>query len=424
MTSMGQSASVAVIGAGPGGLAAGRFLRDAGLGVTLFDQADGVGGQWLAGSPFSSIWRGMHTNTSRVMTAFGDMPHADATPAYPAAEEIGAYLERYAAHHGLLAAARFGTRVEDIERHASSARWVVRSRDASGIVREEPFSHVVVATGRHHRPAQPDVEGMDGFTGRGGVRHARTYRGAAPHRGERVLVAGCSISSLEVASELAMDGATRVVVSARRHRYILQRMLGGVPMDHRVYTRGAGLAWEHLPPHELSAWLKSLVLRTSGDPRHFGAPVHDDDILVAGFSHSPFYLQLVAEGRIAPRPWIARVSGNTVHFTDGRSEAFDTILCCTGYALDLPFLGRSVREALQPDTRFIDLHHHTFHPDLPGLAFMGMYEHAGPFFQRWSSRRGGWPTSGAGGAPFRPEKRWRMAWRPPVPHARARTSSA
>ena len=42
----GSGASVAVIGAGAAGLAAGRILRDEGLRVAIFEKSHDVGGVW------------------------------------------------------------------------------------------------------------------------------------------------------------------------------------------------------------------------------------------------------------------------------------------------------------------------------------------------------------------------------------------
>jgi NADPH-dependent 2,4-dienoyl-CoA reductase/sulfur reductase-like enzyme len=369
---------VAVLGAGPAGLATARFLRGVGLEPVLFEQSDGVGGQWHVGAPHSSMWPGMRTNTSRINTAFSDLPHPPGTAAYPRAEQIGAYLAEYANRFDLLRDARLHTRVEEIEPNAHG--WRVRSRGADGLVRDESFARVVVATGRHHRPFTPHIAGLEHFTGAGGVSHAAAYRGAQRFRGQRVLVVGHSISAVELASDLALQGAAQVIVAARRHRYVLQRMPGGVPVDHCVYTRAAGMTWDTLPPDVTAAALMALILRTSGHPHQFGAPVYSENVLEAGFTHSPFYLTLVAEQRISTRPWITHVQDNTVHYTDGTSDPVDAIVIATGFALDLPCLGPTARAALQPDAAHLDLHAYTFHPDLPGLAIVGQYEHGGPFF--------------------------------------------
>jgi dimethylaniline monooxygenase (N-oxide forming) len=372
--------TVAVIGAGPAGLVTARWLQHAGFTPVLFDEGSDVGGQWHVGAPASAVWSGMRTNTSRVTTAFSDLPHPPGTAAYPSAEAMGVYLRRYVHQFGLRREARFRARVHYVDPAPGGAGWEVRWRDDGGVERRESFARVVVAVGRHHRTVTPQVPGLTGFSGGGGLHHSIAYRGAEHWRGMRVLVGGHNTSALEIASELALRGAARVVVAARRHRYVFQRMLNGVPMDHRFFTRYLGMAWQALPPAAISAWLKALLLRTTGTPAQFGAPVHADDVLTAGFTHSPFYLQLVAEGRIAPRPWLSHVDGATAHFSDGRSEEVDAIILCNGYLMDLPCLGPRVREALRPDDLDVDLHQHTFHPALPGFACVGLFEHSGPYF--------------------------------------------
>lgn len=372
--------TAAIIGAGPAGLAAARWLKAVGFQPTLIEEDIDVGGQWRVGGPQSSVWPGMRTNTSRVMTSFSDLPHPPGTPVYPNAEQIGSYLRRYAEQAGILKGARFRTRVDEIDPDSAGKGWLVRATHAEGRTWEERFDHVVAATGRYRVPTIPPVTGLAGFSGRGGVIHAAAYRGAEAYRGQRVLIAGHSISALEIASELALRGAARVVVAARRHRYVLQKILAGVPIEHRVYTRYAALASKLRSPEESAAALKALILRTSGHPAQFGAPCASEDPYEAGFTQNQFYLALVAEDRIAPRPWMSKITGETVQFTDGSTEEVDTIIFATGYELSLPYLGPKAQAALAPDADQADLYHHTFHPDLPGFALVGVYHQSGPYF--------------------------------------------
>jgi cation diffusion facilitator CzcD-associated flavoprotein CzcO len=66
---------VAVIGAGPGGLIAARWLLSQGFEPTIFEQGPMLGGQWTGLLGRSGVWPTMHTNTSRIMTAFSDLEH-------------------------------------------------------------------------------------------------------------------------------------------------------------------------------------------------------------------------------------------------------------------------------------------------------------------------------------------------------------
>ena len=87
---------VAVIGAGPGGLVAARYLQSEGFEPVIFEQGERIGGQWSADPGHSGVWPGMRTNTSRINTSFSDLPHDTASPTYPTNEAMGDYLQRYA----------------------------------------------------------------------------------------------------------------------------------------------------------------------------------------------------------------------------------------------------------------------------------------------------------------------------------------
>ena len=62
----------------------------------------------------------MHTNTSRVMTAFSDLEH-QTDLVYPSGRDILAYLNRYAETFDLVSRIRFGTRVEGLQRRLRMA---------------------------------------------------------------------------------------------------------------------------------------------------------------------------------------------------------------------------------------------------------------------------------------------------------------
>jgi hypothetical protein len=53
-------------------------------------------------------------------------------------------------------------------------------------------------------------------------------------------------------------------------------------------------------------------------------------------------LYWIQHGRIAVRPGIERIDATTVHFADGTSGDYDSILWATGFRVSLPFLNRSL----------------------------------------------------------------------------------
>ncbi len=318
----------------------------------------------------------MRTNTSRLLTMFSDLPYPAGTPVYPRHDQVLDYLQRYADKFGIDRRVRLRTRVESLARAGEG--WQLTLRDPAGAMTREVFARVIIATGRQASALLPPLEGAAQFDGELGVRHAAAYHRAEEYRGRDVIVGGCSISALEIASELALSGARSVTVASRRMRYVLPKMIAGKPTDHVLFTRAAGLAAEQLPVEALRAGLKDALLRAGADPSPYGAPAAHADPFVAGVTQSQQFLPLVAEGRIQVRPWITRLQGRTVHFADGSQQEADGVLLGTGYRLHLPFLSAAIATTLDLDEQHIDLYEHTFHPALPGLAFLGMYDQTGP----------------------------------------------
>ena len=368
--------SVAIIGGGPAGMVAAHFLKKHGFDPVVFEAAAAIGGQWNAASTSSAVWPGMRTNTSHVLTAFSDLDHPKDTSVYPSQPDMLAYLQHYAEKAGLIPHLRLSTRVEGLDQAAGKG-WIVRSRGESTV--SELFSRVVVATGCCTDPDMPQIDGLSRFTGRGGAIHSSQYKGAERYRGQSVLVAGCSISALEIASELAASGV-KVCVAMRRQRYVLQKLLAGVPTDHVAFTRFAAQAGRVLPPEAIAAGMKQMVLQSCGSPEQFGASKPDDNIFAAGLTQSQNYLALVAEGRIRSRPWLEAIDGQTACFADRSSETFDAIILGTGFKLALPFVSETIAATLGFDGSHLDLHDHTLHPDLDGLGFIGLYPLIGPYF--------------------------------------------
>jgi dimethylaniline monooxygenase (N-oxide forming) len=371
---------VAIVGSGPGGIIAARYLAHHGFDPVIFEQSDDIGGQWNARSPASGVWSSMVTNTSRLLTCFSDLSHRPTTPLFPSNEEMFSYLHRYIERFGLFSRLRLCTRVELIERSLNDGKWKIQFRSNGSEPKTEIFPYVVVASGRFNKPFIPSLPGLESFAGSQGVIHGFQYKNPASFRGKRVLIAGCANSALEIASDLAMLGASRVVSTFRRQRYIVQKLIAGVPSDAIAFTRFAALTGEVTPTEVAGKKMQEYVLRVFGSPDQFGALEPSGDFATVGRALSQHYLPLVAEGRIIVKPWIDKIAGQTIHFTDGTCEEFDAIIFGTGFDLNLPFLNPEISRSLNLEAKHIDLHKFTFHPDWPGLAFVGLYEQAGPFF--------------------------------------------
>jgi dimethylaniline monooxygenase (N-oxide forming) len=212
----------------------------------------------------------------------------------------------------------------DGDQHNPVANLFQRSRFRTE--KTEIFPYVVVASGRFNKPLIPPLPGLDSFCGECGVLHSFGYKDPESFHGKRVLVIGCAISALEIASDLAMVGALRVASTYRRQRYVMQKLVAGVPSDVLAFTRFAALNAEVTPRELLGEKMQEYILRVFGNPEQFGAFRPAGDFLTVGRALSQHFLPLVAEGRIAVKPWIREVQGRNVRFSGETWEEFDAIV--------------------------------------------------------------------------------------------------
>ena len=315
----------------------------------------------------------MVTNTFLEATRFSDLAYPEGTPLFPHNSTVRQYLERYADKFEITHRIRFGARLTGLARERSGWRLTVQ---AQGDLISDWCEHVVIATGRFNDPVIPPIPGDKTFTGDMGIIHSFDYKDPMAYQGKRVVVLGGSISSLEIASDLAMLGTRSVHLAQRRQRYVNPKMYLGTPIEYRLFTYRRGqLALDD--PQGFLADSKAKVMEHAGDPSRYGAPKPHSDFATAGATGSQHYLNLVAEDRVRPVLWPERIDGRKLFFRDGTTLETDGIIAGTGFRLNLPFLSDAVAETVNLTESSIELDEFTFHPDLPGLAFMGLWSQAG-----------------------------------------------
>src|SRR5215468_6907812 len=97
-----------VIGAGAAGVSALRQLRRAGYAVECFEKTGRVGGHW------HTDYEALHLITSRNMTTFEGFPMPSDYPHFPRRDQVRAYIESYARHHGHYDLITFDTEVTSV----------------------------------------------------------------------------------------------------------------------------------------------------------------------------------------------------------------------------------------------------------------------------------------------------------------------
>ena len=348
---------VVVIGAGPGGLAVAAALKGHGVNPLVVDRADRVG----------SSWRGhydrLHLHTPRRWSGLPGYPIPRSAGRWVSRDDVVRYLEAYATHHRL--ELRLGSGVTGIDPVAPSpdaARWAVRLDDDSIITAD----HVVVATGYNHTPVQPDWPGLGGFPGE--VVLARDYRNGRPHAGHDVLVVGSGNTGMEIATDLADHGATRVWLAVRTPPHILPRSRMGWP------AQGTGILVRRLPPRLVDRVAAVLAVVQEPDLTAFGMPKPGTDlysrVLVGRVPVQDVgIVGAIRAKRVEPVAAVAAVEGGDVVLADGSRVQPSVIVVATGYRAGLePIVGHL--DVL--DGRGLPLVHGAHEPDgAPGLWFTG-----------------------------------------------------
>lgn len=379
--------SIAIIGAGISGIAAGRIFESTGHRVTLFEQADDVGGVWHP----SRRYPGVRTQSPKDLYRFTDRAMPADYPEWPTGAEVHRYLRRYAEDHGLIGSMRFGTTVTSMVRRADGAPgWTVTSR-RGGVEATEDFDFVAICAGQFARPRRLEVEGLDAFEGAGGeVMHSSAYTDASAVAGKRVVVLGGSKSATDVAVQALADGARSVTLVYRRNVWRVPYRVAGINFKRLLYMRAqerqfAGWGesgWQRLVSRLIRpfAWLnfralEAVLTRQLGLRRWDMVPDTPIEQAVSCTLPlvTPGLFEAFRSGAIEPiRAEIAAADAEGLTLTNGERLECDALLTAIGWEQGHAFLPASVRAAIVDEDGQYGLHRWAVHPDAPDLGFIGL----------------------------------------------------
>ncbi|WP_232784461.1 flavin-containing monooxygenase [Mycobacteroides chelonae] len=185
---------VAVIGAGPGGIAAGVKLAKAGIeNFVIIERADDVGGSW-----HENHYPGLGVDIPAIAYQFSFARKNDWTRFFPYGAEVKAYHVEVARRFGLYPHMRFNTDIEREQWDDTRHCWSLHTADGTVITAR----FLISAVGAFIRPKQnPGIAGVEDFEGK--IQRPSSWDHDYDLTGRRVGVIGTGASSVQIVPAIA-----------------------------------------------------------------------------------------------------------------------------------------------------------------------------------------------------------------------------
>ena len=327
---------VAVVGAGPSGLAVLRAFQTAKANgdeipeVVCFEKQDNWGGLWnytwrtgldqYGESVHGSMYRYLWSNGPKEGLEFADYSFEEhfgkQIASYPPRSVLFDYIEGRIKKTEVRDWIKFSTAVKNVEQ--SDDGFTVTTCDlTTSKTNVGYFDHVIVCSGHFSTPNMPSFDGFERFPGR--ILHAHDFRDATEFQGKDVLLIGTSYSAEDIGSQCWKYGAKSITVSHR--------------------TAAMGYDW----------------------------PANWEEV-----------------------PLLTKVDGQTAYFKDGSSKTIDAIILCTGYLHYFPFMEDKLRLVTANRLATADLYKGVAFIHNPKIHYIGMQDQWFTFnmfdAQAWWSR--------------------------------------
>jgi len=249
---------VAVIGAGPSGLAAVKSLMEEGHQVICFEKARDIGGVYRWAEDNNGVYDSAYLTSSSFITAFSDFPPRGKVKFHFKHDEYLQYLRDYATDFGSMPFIKFNHAVQRLEQSAQGA-WVVKVLDQDNKKEEQyTFDAVAVCAGVHQNISIPVIPHSEIFQGK--IIHSGHYKRPDAFKGKNVVVVGGGESGSDIVDEVSrVTGQCALVL--RRGVLVLPRFIFSRPNDfytNRLFYTSP--VWLFRIRHESFHWPTFFVI--------------------------------------------------------------------------------------------------------------------------------------------------------------------
>lgn len=201
-----------IIGAGPGGIAAGKRLKDIGIdSFVILEQAPGIGGTW-----WHNTYPGCRCDVPSHLYSFSFALKRDWTEPYASQPEIQRYLQECAEKFDLTRHIHLSHKVVSARWQEQHAKWEVKT--SNGLAFQARV--LISAVGMFNEPAFPPIPGLDTFEG--AIMHSARWRPEVTLAGQRVSVIGSAASAVQLVPPIA-EIAKHLDVYQRTPNYVSPR---------------------------------------------------------------------------------------------------------------------------------------------------------------------------------------------------------
>ena len=217
---------VAIIGAGPAGIAMAVQLERLGIPYELYDRRREIGGTWSIHQ-----YPDIRVDTLSIHYEFSfDEPYPW-REYFARGEQVRGYLEHIAEKHGVRPHIRLGHDLESARFDEESSRWQLAFQGPDGARVERDVNVVVSAAGLFSKPKQLDIAGVGDFEGT--LVHPTQWTRELDVRGKRVAVIGNGSSGVQLLARVAEE-AEHVAVFQRTPQWIAPRPNYGRAIEPEV----------------------------------------------------------------------------------------------------------------------------------------------------------------------------------------------
>lgn len=204
--------SVAIIGAGPSGIAAAVQFERLGIPYDVYERESAAGGTWQVNS-----YPDARVDTSSFLYQFKFIKNYPWSEYFAAAGEVKKYVQYTADTFGVTPHIQFSSSLEEAVFDDETKTWTLTLKSPDGSERRASANVIVSAAGQFSTPRLPDIPGAEDF--RGSFFHTTAWDQSFDPTGKVVAVIGNGSTGVQLTPWLA-EHAEQLYVLQRTPQWI------------------------------------------------------------------------------------------------------------------------------------------------------------------------------------------------------------